>query len=64
MPSSDSPFGDALSAGQVEIGISSLEDRIKEAWPEITRVFIEIQRAQDSDEPVAGPEDDGLPEMV
>jgi divalent metal cation (Fe/Co/Zn/Cd) transporter len=55
---------DTLSAGQVEIGIASLEDRIKAAWPEITRVFIEIQRGQDSDDPVAGPEDDGLPELA
>ncbi len=36
-------FADGLSAGQVEEAISEFEQRIKSAFPEITRVFIEAQ---------------------
>ena len=43
---------DALSAGEVETGITALEALIKSRHPEITRVFIEIQAARDSDDPV------------
>ncbi len=46
----------ALSAGEVETGITALEARIKERHPEISRVFIEIQAARDSDDPVPDPD--------
>ena len=36
-------FKDNLSSRQVEEAISSFETRIKEKFPEITRVFIEAQ---------------------
>ena len=36
-------FADELTAGQVEAAISELERQIKQAFPEITRVFIEAQ---------------------
>ncbi len=36
-------FDDALSAGEVESAVSSLERRLKDAHKEITRVFIEAQ---------------------
>lgn len=36
-------FGDQFSAGDVEATITRLERRIKEAFPEITRVFVEAQ---------------------
>lgn len=36
-------FEDQLSAGQVEEAITELEDEIKQAYPEISRVFIEAQ---------------------
>ena len=36
-------FADALSSTQVEAAVSSMEQRIKSAYPEITRVFIEAQ---------------------
>ena len=36
-------FKDDLSAGQVEEAITELEDRIKQAFPQITLVFIEAQ---------------------
>jgi len=51
----------ALSAGEVETGITALEARIKERHPEISRVFIEIQAARDSDDPVPDPGDPPLP---
>jgi len=36
-------FADKLTAGQVEEAISDLERQIKQAFPEITRVFVEAQ---------------------
>ena len=36
-------FADALSSAQVEAAVSSMEQRIKSDYPEITRVFIEAQ---------------------
>ncbi len=36
-------FADALTAAQVEAAISELERQIKQAFPEVTRVFIEAQ---------------------
>ena len=36
-------FSDTLSSSQVEAAISEIERRIKQAFPEITRVFIEAQ---------------------
>ncbi len=39
-------FSDALSSSQVEAAISEMERRIKQAFPEITRVFIEAQSWQ------------------
>ena len=36
-------FTDTLSAGDVEETISSIEQRVKQAFPEVTRVFIEAQ---------------------
>ncbi|MFQ6016950.1 MAG: cation diffusion facilitator family transporter [Kiloniellaceae bacterium] len=36
-------FRDGLSSGQIEDAVSDLERRIKAAFPEITRVFIEAQ---------------------
>ena len=36
-------FGDRYSADDVEAAISHLERRIKDAYPEVTRVFIEAQ---------------------
>jgi len=36
-------FKDGLSSGQVEKAISDFETRIKEKFPEVTRVFIEAQ---------------------
>lgn len=40
---------DHLTAGAVETGISELEAEIIRRHPEVTRVFIEIQKARDSD---------------
>lgn len=39
-------FSDTLSSSQVEAAISEIERRIKQAFPEITRVFIEAQSWQ------------------
>jgi cation diffusion facilitator family transporter len=39
---------DRLTAAEVEHGVTRLEGAIKARHPEITRVFIEIQRAEDS----------------
>lgn len=36
-------FNDKLSAGEVETLITEMEDRIKESYPQISRVFIEAQ---------------------
>jgi divalent metal cation (Fe/Co/Zn/Cd) transporter len=36
-------FRDALSSAEVEAAISELETKIKRAYPEIRRVFIEAQ---------------------
>lgn len=36
-------FRNDLTAGQVEIVVSALERQIKQAYPEVTRVFIEAQ---------------------
>ena len=36
-------FADALSSNEVEAAVSSMEQRIKSEFPEITRVFIEAQ---------------------
>ena len=36
-------FTDTLTAGDVEDTISSIEQRVKQAHPEVTRVFIEAQ---------------------
>ena len=36
-------FADALTSAQVEAAISELERQIKQAYPEVTRVFIEAQ---------------------
>ena len=36
-------FNDRLSAGDVEVAITELEDLIKSAFPQISRVFIEAQ---------------------
>ncbi len=36
-------FNDGIAAGDVETAISSLEQAIKSAYPEVTRVFIEAQ---------------------
>ena len=40
---------DSLNAGVVETGISELEAEIIRRHPEVTRVFIEIQKARDHD---------------
>lgn len=48
---------DSLPAGAVEVGVTQLETAIKERHPTVKRVFIEIQRARDSDvSPEAEPE--------
>lgn len=39
---------DSLSAGEVESGVSELETAIRDRHPDVSRVFIEIQRARDS----------------
>jgi cation diffusion facilitator family transporter len=39
---------DQMPAGLVERGISALEDEIKQRFPEVSRVFIEIQSSEDS----------------
>jgi cation diffusion facilitator family transporter len=39
---------DAMTAGEVERGISALEDEIKARHPEVSRVFVEIQAAKAS----------------
>ena len=36
-------FADALSSAEVEAAISNLELKIKEAYPQVTRIFIEAQ---------------------
>jgi cation diffusion facilitator family transporter len=36
-------FVDSLSAGEVEAAITQMESRIKAKFPEITRIFIEVQ---------------------
>ncbi|WP_375138803.1 cation diffusion facilitator family transporter, partial [Komagataeibacter europaeus] len=36
-------FRNDMTAGQVEIVVSALEHQIKQAYPEVTRVFIEAQ---------------------
>jgi len=42
-------FYDNLSAGTVEATISKLERQIKKAYPEVTRLFIEVQSEWDHD---------------
>jgi hypothetical protein len=37
-----------MTAGEVERGISALEDEIKARHPEVSRVFVEIQAAKAS----------------
>ncbi len=44
---------DAMTAGEVERGISRLEDEIKAHHPEVSRVFIEIQAAKASADEIA-----------
>lgn len=52
---------DRLSAGEVEKGVAALEDEIKAAHPEVSRVFIEIQAAAASAAEIA-PGDRGAAE--
>lgn len=52
---------DALTAGEVERGVTALEALIKSRHPEITRVFIEIQAARDRDDPAPDPDEAPLP---
>jgi len=54
-------FTDTLSAGDVEETISSIERRVKQAYPEVTRVFIEAQswRAHQRDRATAQAREDG-----
>ncbi len=60
-------FADALNSAQVEEAISTLEDRIKTAHPDVKRIFIEAQNwrrhlesvARD-DTPNDGPAEDGV----
>lgn len=40
---------DHLTAGEIEDSVSALEDRIRERFSEVTRIFIEIQKAEESD---------------
>ncbi len=40
---------DSLSAADVETGVSTLEDRIRDRFPEVSNIFIEIQRADEAD---------------
>lgn len=42
---------DHLDAGTIETGVSELEARIKSSFPEVNRVFIEIQKASASEAP-------------
>ncbi len=48
---------DELSAGAVELGAAELQRRIRARHPEVSRVFVEIQRAEDN--ALAGPGSDG-----
>lgn len=52
-------FTNTLTAGDVEDTISAIERRVKEAHPEITRVFIEAQswRAHQRDQAAAAATD-------
>lgn len=39
-------FEDHLTAGEIEVAVTSLEKRIRSVHPEVSRVFIEIQSAE------------------
>ena len=52
---------DQMTVGEVEAGIAALEDEIKAAHPDVSRVFIEIQAAAASAEEIA-PGDEGAAE--
>ena len=51
-------FADVLTSRQVEDSISRMESRIKSAFPEITRVFIEAQGARASKYAESGADDE------
>ena len=51
-------FADVLTSRQVEESISRMESRIKSAFPEITRVFIEAQGARASKYAESGADDE------
>jgi cation diffusion facilitator family transporter len=57
-------FTDELTSRDVEAAISALEQRIKEGYPEVTRVFIEAQswlgHLKDRERPTAGDPDAGV----
>ncbi len=44
---------DRMTAGEVEVGIAALEDAIKAAHPDVSRVFIEIQASSASADELA-----------
>jgi cation diffusion facilitator family transporter len=48
-------FDDGLSAAEVEGAVSAMEQRIKERFPEVTRVFIEAQGGPDHRRALASP---------
>ena len=52
-------FSDSLTSSDVEAAISELEDAIKKAFPEITRVFIEAQSISGHARSVRRQEGDG-----
>ena len=56
-------FRDELSAGTVEQTITRLEQAIKQSFPAVTRVFIEVQSERDHDRQVAE-EEAGLAEAA
>ena len=54
-------FADALSSTQVEAAVSSMEQRIKSAYPDITRVFIEAQSWRGHQRGAPDPADNAAP---
>jgi cation diffusion facilitator family transporter len=38
---------DTMPGGEIEIAINAIEDRIKEKFPEVRRLFVEVQSAED-----------------
>ena len=44
-------FDDAISAAQVEAAVAAIERNVKEAVPEVARVFVEAKSFKDTPRP-------------